>query len=119
MAITDATMNNDSKLRKAMDRAGDITQQLREKMSKPNHREEPYVLTDAMVERRRFKRVEVKIGLLSYVNSVFRQRTQSDGMILQPSLERFVEELTDLVLEMEQRLCEDPIQPMQPATEVE
>jgi hypothetical protein len=78
MAMTD-THPGASKLRTAMDRAGGLIKQ-----HINNRGEEPLVL-DQLVERRRISRLEAKTAVVSYVDSIFRQRTRTDGTVLAPS----------------------------------
>lgn len=98
----------ESPLRMAMDRASDTVKGAAKRFLGDGHtREEPLHLTgDMMVGRRRLRRVEVKLELLSYVDAQFRQRTSSDGTVLAPSREQLVEDLTNLVLKLEDKLFE-------------
>lgn len=82
-------------LKMAMNRAGDMMTR-----KKDGPEEDTLELTEAL-ERRPFRRVEVKLEVLSYINAQFRQRTASDGTVLAPSLELLVEQLTDLVMNIE------------------
>lgn len=95
----------DSMLRTAMHRAGSTTRRALDAVR--NRIEEPYLLTDAAgPERRRLGRADVKVALLGYIDSHFHNRTTRDGTILNVSRELLVEDLTSLIMEMEDRLFE-------------
>lgn len=95
----------DSMLRTAMHRAGNTTRRALDAVR--NRIEEPYLLTDAAgPERRRLGRADVKVALLGYIDSHFHNRTTRDGTILNVSRELLVEDLTSLIMEMEDRLFE-------------
>ncbi len=103
MAITDNIPGaKGGDVRQAMKAA---TQRLGEFMRK----EEPLVLDD-LADRRGLRRIDAKLAMINYVEAKFRQRTASDGSILAVSKERLIEELTEVVMELEDRM--NPVQPI-------
>jgi hypothetical protein len=98
-----------SPLRTAMDRAGGAVQKLMREASAAPVEGDVLELTDVVEKtqepgRRMLRRVDIKVQLLSYIDSQFRQRTTSDGTILAVSREKLVEELTDLMVELDERV---------------
>jgi hypothetical protein len=91
-------------LRTAMSRAGEAASGVVNRMkSLATAADEPLELTEIVDDRRLLNRVAVKTEVLSYVSSVFRQRTSTDGTILAVSYEQLVQELTDLVLGLDSK----------------
>lgn len=100
MAVTDVIPGK-NKLQEAMSRAGaGLNTYL-----KP--RDEPMVLSEEL-ERRPIRRVDAKLSILHYVDSVFRQRTSHDGSVLGVSREQLIEDLTGLIVELDNRALEEP-----------
>lgn len=100
MAVTDAIPGK-NKLQEAMSRAGaGLNTYL-----KP--RDEPMMLSEEL-ERRPIRRVDAKLAILHYVDSVFRQRTSHDGSVLGVSREQLIEDLTGLIVDLDNRALEEP-----------
>jgi len=110
----DATPEN--MLRRAMDRAGDIAQ--RGLRAQPRNEEGPMEMTEADIVDRRasIRRVDIKVAMVSYIDSVFRSRTPQDGTIVGVSREQLLQELTELVVELDERAMQGtpPTNPMKP-----
>jgi len=103
-------------LRTAMDRAGDKLGGLASSFSgRPAlaREEGPLELTE-VAEAPPLKRLDVKLALLNYVDANFRQRTSSDGTILAPSRELLVEQLTNLVMQLQDQPEKGPVKAKMP-----
>lgn len=99
MAIIDSA-RPESGLRRALSAASDAVDNFKQRGRSGN---EEYVLTaEDMVDRAPLDRVKVKVGVLGYIDSIFQNRTKTDGVILSTSRERLVEELTNLVLNLDE-----------------
>ena len=113
MAITDQ-LRPESKLRQAMSAAADVVDGFKQRR---NGGEGELVLTEEMIDRRPLDRVKVKVGVLQYIDSIFQNRTKTDGVILATRRERLVEELTNLVLNLDEAETNKLLPPAKPASD--
>lgn len=112
----DKPAGQDSPLRQAMQRAGSAVGKTVQRLGEAARRmDEPFILTEADMERRPMNRVTVKTTVLGYIDAAFQNRTRADGTILAPSRERLVEELTNLYMDLEAGLYDMPAPPAMPA----
>lgn len=95
----------DNPLRTAMSRAGSTTRRALDGLMRGNRTGEPFALEEAP-DRRRLGRADVKVAFLGYIDAHFHNRTTRDGTILNVSRELLVEDLTSIIMEMEDRLFE-------------
>lgn len=94
-------------LRQAMNRAGNVANNVMRAATRAQPPQgDNLEMTEMDVvspDRRTIRRVDIKVSLVSYIDSVFRARTPQDGTIVGVSREQLLQELTELFVELDER----------------